>query len=117
MVSSVIALFEVFAVKFATHSWIIFNSPNGGGQNATNIRPAADSRLMESNVFADIKPLSLSPWRIRVSVPINPNISWECRVLGKSQRVSLSDLSKSIAIAMVTGKSVEMAAEIFPKTA
>ena len=89
----------------------------GQVKNAINIRPAVDSRLMQSNVFADIALLSFSPWRIRVSVPINPVISWECRVLGKSQRVSLSDLSKSIAIAMVTGKSVEMAAEIFPKTA
>jgi hypothetical protein len=52
----------------------------------------------------------------------NPDISWECRVLGKSQRVSLSDLSKSIAIAMVTGESFPKeinhgASEIFPKTA
>jgi len=34
-----------------------------------------------------------------------------------SQRVSLADSSKSIAIAMVTGESVKMAAEIFSKTA
>ena len=33
-----------------------------------------------------------------------------------SQRVSLVDSPKSIAIAMVTGESVKMAAEIFPKT-
>ena len=34
-----------------------------------------------------------------------------------SQRVSLIDSSKSIAIAMVTGESFKMAAEICPKTA
>jgi hypothetical protein len=34
-----------------------------------------------------------------------------------SQRVSLAESSKSIAIAMVTDESVKMAAEIFPKTA
>jgi hypothetical protein len=34
-----------------------------------------------------------------------------------SQRVSLVDSAKSIAIAMVTGESAKMAVEIFPKTA
>jgi len=62
-------------------------------------------------------PLLLFKEASRTAVKPNPDISWECRVLGKSQRVSLADLSKNIAIAMVTGKSVEMDAEIFPKTA
>jgi len=37
--------------------------------------------------------------------------------LGKSQCVSFVDSPKSIAIAMVTGESSKMAAEIFTKTA
>jgi len=53
----------------------------------------------------------------QTSKMVNPDISWEYRILGKSQCVSFVDSPKSIAIAMVTGESSKMAAEIFLKTA